>query len=1223
MSTEEKHLSAEQIDALVKTQPGGIEAREQSALFQELRRHLAVCEFCQRLVSVHEERQRILHGLRVELPGPITDYCPSEKSLRDLAGGILGEAQASVILSHVNECDHCGPLLRRESELLSEETSPEEEERISSLESSQLAWQGRLAKRLSQDNSKKPGFGSNWATFWSAARWQWVLAGVAFLTCVAVGAWFFRRSQPLYAQELLATAYSESRTMELRVWGGKFAPIHVTRGNTDSNLAKPVALLEAETLIGKKLKKYPGSGDWLAAKGRADLLDAHYDSAIDSLERVIKIDPTSTAAEGDLASAYFLRGEAKHRPVDYGAAMDLLGKALARAPDDPVLRFNRAIISEKMFLYTQALEDWEHYLRIDPSGPWSSEAQQRLVSLREKLKKRDQSLAEPLLLPGQLATLDSRDPKVRESIGARMEEYDHIVLREWLPRAYPVKTVDAVDNTDIRKALAVLARVAVTENHDRWLTDLLASAPTAQFPTAVAALSESIRASDAGNYAVAGAESALAQRLFKSANSQAGALRSRVEAVYAVHFLHHGQLCQQAIAQPLGSPATQYPWISTQFEIERAICHSLTHNLGDTQEILGPAAASARLAGYPTLYLRSVGNAAEMESETGNLTSAWARAADGLSFFWSAPLRPMQGYNLYVRLSSMADQLHRPYLQVAIWRQALALIDSDEDYLLRAMAHSLAASAALSAEMPDLAKDEFAQAERLFALAPDTNALVGNRMEAGTMLAAVELRDGRPAKARELLEALNPGIGQLSNDYVAIQFYSVLGEAERRLGRPREAEKALHAAVALSEVSLESMRTEKDRVSWTEVSADCYFNLTQLKLDSGDAEGALELWEWYRAASSRAGRNTDQKQSRNASRGPDSFSSGALAEVPPLPDLKQVHKSRAGMETRSVVSYAVFEDEVAVWLFDNRGIESRVVKKPAKEVDNLVSRFVDLCSDPGSDPVDIEKAARPLYDLLIAPIAEKIGSDRTLIVETDKSLDRLPVNALTDHEGRFLSDFIPLVASAGVYYDGTRPSTASLSPRSPALIVGVAIPVDAGLGPLHPAMEAETEAREIAEHFLTAHLLIGEKGTLSQVRQGLPKASIFHFAGHAVASQTKTGLLLSDDVLSADMLDSMSMEDLRLVVLSGCETHSGSTGSSDDYDSLVRMFARAGVPELVASRWKVDSGATSLFMQKFYGALMSGKAVTESMREAQRALRARPETSHPYYWGAFANFAAS
>ena len=133
MNTEEKHLSAEQIDALVETQPGEIEARDQSALFQELLRHLAACEFCQRLVSVQEQRRRILHSLRAELPGEITGNCPSEKSLRDLAGGILGEVEASEILSHAIQCDHCGPLLRQDGDLLNSETSPEEAAAISSL----------------------------------------------------------------------------------------------------------------------------------------------------------------------------------------------------------------------------------------------------------------------------------------------------------------------------------------------------------------------------------------------------------------------------------------------------------------------------------------------------------------------------------------------------------------------------------------------------------------------------------------------------------------------------------------------------------------------------------------------------------------------------------------------------------------------------------------------------------------------------------------------------------------------------------------------------------------------------------------------------------------------------------------------------------------------------------------------------------------------------------
>jgi CHAT domain-containing protein len=1218
LSTEEKHLSAEQIDALVETQPGGIEAREQSALFQELRRHLAACEFCQRLVSVHEERQRMLDSLRAKLPGEVTGSCPSEESLRGLAGGTLREVEASEILNHVLECDHCGPLLRREGELLNGETSHEEAARIALLESSKAAWQGRLARRLA-GASKEPKFRFGWIRLPSARLLRWAFAGATLLVCVVVGVWLNRRSQPSYAQELLATAYSESRTMELRVAGGKFAPVRVTRGKTDSNLAKPVALLEAETLIGKELKKNPGSRDWLAARGRADLLDANYDSAIDSLERAVKIDPTSTAAEGDLASAYFLRGEATNRPIDYGTAMDLLGKALGRSPDDPVLRFNRAIISEKMFLYAQALEDWEHYLRIDPSGPWASEAQQRLAALKERFKKREQSLAEPLLKPGQMARLDPEDPKIKESIGPRMEEYYRLALREWLPLAYPAKAGHAPADNNVRQALSVLAGVAAAENHDRWLRDLLASDSAAQFPLAVEALSDAVRANEAGNYLEASTQSARARGLFTRAKNEAGALRSRVEGVYAIHLSHHGELCLEATAEPLGSSATAYPWLGTQFAIERAICRSLMGDLGSAQSILQQAIASAGEARYPTLYLRSVGNAAEIESGTGNVASAWSRASDGLSFFWQASLRPMQGYNLYVRLGLMAEQLHRPHLRVAIWREALVLIDSDEDYLLRAMAHSTTASAAWSADMPDLARKEFAEAERLFALAPDTDVLFGHRIEAGTMLAAVEVRAGRLVEARGLLEALKPGVDRLSNDFLAIQFYSVLGEAQRRLGQTAEAEKALRSAVALAEVSLASLGDEKDRVSWSELSADSYLNLTQLTLDSGDSEEALELWEWYRAAASRAGRKRDESRRQGRNR----LTSAALAEGPALPELKQVRQSRAAMETRTVVSYAVFNDEVAIWLFDNRGVESKLVKKPAKEVDSLVSRFVDLCSDSGSDPADIEKAARPLYDLLIVPIANSIRSERTLIVETDKSLSRLPVGVLTDHQGRFLSDFAPLIESVGVAYGSRQRSSPSLSARSSALIVGVAIPAKADLGAFHPAVEAETEAREIAEHFLAARLLIGEKGTLRRVREGLPKASIFHFAGHAVASETKTGLVLSDNVLSADTLDGLPLAELRLVVLSGCETQNGSAGSSADYDSLVRIFLRAGVPELVASRWKVDSGATSLFMQKFYGALMSGKAVTESMREARRALRDRRETSHPYYWGAFANFAAS
>jgi CHAT domain-containing protein len=98
---------------------------------------------------------------------------------------------------------------------------------------------------------------------------------------------------------------------------------------------------------------------------------------------------------------------------------------------------------------------------------------------------------------------------------------------------------------------------------------------------------------------------------------------------------------------------------------------------------------------------------------------------------------------------------------------------------------------------------------------------------------------------------------------------------------------------------------------------------------------------------------------------------------------------------------------------------------------------------------------------------------------------------------------------------------------------------------------------------------------------------------------------------------------MQLAVFSGCDTQDGPFGTFNEADSPVRVVLLAGVPNVVASRWNVDSVATSEFMGLFYRALLAGGSVAASLSRAQAVLRSQPATAKPYYWAAFNAFGMS
>ncbi len=83
-----------------------------------------------------------------------------------------------------------------------------------------------------------------------------------------------------------------------------------------------------------------------------------------------------------------------------------------------------------MFLYTQAVDDWEHYLRVDPQGEWADDARRRLTALKQKLQQHEKVKSEPLLSPAEIVRGIGRIRAARQKIDDRIEEYLRLAITD-------------------------------------------------------------------------------------------------------------------------------------------------------------------------------------------------------------------------------------------------------------------------------------------------------------------------------------------------------------------------------------------------------------------------------------------------------------------------------------------------------------------------------------------------------------------------------------------------------------------------------------------------------------------------------------------------------------------------------------------------------------------------------------------------------------------------
>jgi tetratricopeptide (TPR) repeat protein len=339
-----------------------------------------------------------------------TPECPSTEALRELAAGLIPGDLAPALTRHAATCDHCGPLLRAFTEDFSDDFTPEEQAVLNNLQSSSADWQKNTAREMLEaagasgaedpnaagasaaqaggsativtaESGKKSSAGRQVSTApdRKPISWKWALvpAAAAVVAVAAFSIWYTQRDTPEKVETLLAQAYSEHRTTQMRWPGAEWRQYEGTRGKDGKE--PPISLLEAEHAIEGQSETTQHDAGWIRVAAETKIIAGEPRKAIPVLEQELRSHPASVPLLLDLATAYFSLADQE----SCAKSRALLDSVLQQEPNNAVALFNRALVLERINDRQKAEEDWNAFLNIEKDPRWLAEAQKHREDLRQ------------------------------------------------------------------------------------------------------------------------------------------------------------------------------------------------------------------------------------------------------------------------------------------------------------------------------------------------------------------------------------------------------------------------------------------------------------------------------------------------------------------------------------------------------------------------------------------------------------------------------------------------------------------------------------------------------------------------------------------------------------------------------------------------------------------------------------------------------------------------
>ncbi len=315
--------------------------------------------------------------------------------------------------------------------------------------------------------------------------------------------------------------------------------------------------------------------------------------------------------------------------------------------------------------------------------------------------------------------------------------------------------------------------------------------------------------------------------------------------------------------------------------------------------------------------------------------------------------------------------------------------------------------------------------------------------------------------------------------------------------------------------------------------------------------------------------------------------------------------------------------------FRETSLDSLFVKKA--EIIRKTSNPSSLAGSYKENFTATSDALGYMYQNLFKPVEDLVKGNRIIVIPDeeigwlsfDSFLKTSPVTGQTDYEG------LPFLINDYTFSYGY--SSSLIFNKNNKLLRGTrvyAFSPDYGNDPALSSLRGTGIEIESIYKGFGGQNFSGGNATKQNFKSVLNNQDILHLAMHSMSDTVNskysylmfdTHNLKNEDGRLYNYEISLTRIKSPMVVLSACNSGSGTLYFGEGLMSLARGFTLAGASSVIRTAWDINDESSAAIMTNFYNFLSMGKEKNVAMRLAKLEYlkNSSPDAKNPYYWAAY------